>query len=438
VSERFDCVVVGAGAAGLAAAATLSAAGRSVLVLEARDRVGGRLYTIETTGLAVPIELGAEFVHGEAPTTRAWLRRAGYGVIDTTGQHWTVRDGEGSNSDSAFADLGPILQRAAVQPADESLATFLARPENAAVPPAVRERALRMVEGFDAADPTTVSARSIAEEWLHGGATGSASRPEGGYRSLIAALLAALDPERVAVRLGTPVERVRWSPGTVTVDAHTFGRPYAVHARAAVVTLPVGVLQAAEGEAGGVRFEPPLAAKAQPLAQLASGPVLKVMLRFRSPFWERLADARYVDAGFFHSPGTPFPTFWTSLPVRAPLLVGWVGGSAAAKLAGRSEHELIEAALVSVARAFPEADVGAALLGAWVHDWQRDSYARGAYSYVLVGGDAAHRTLAAPLESTLFFAGEATDYEGEATTVSGALRSGERAAREVLTSHESA
>ncbi len=76
-------------------------------------------------------------------------------------------------------------------------------------------------------------------------------------------------------------------------------------------------------------------------------------------------------------------------------------------------------------------------MGAWVHDWQNDPYARGGYSFVTVGGDDARKQLAAPLEDTLFFAGEATDTEGEATTVAGALQSGIRAAREVLRSGRS-
>jgi monoamine oxidase len=77
------------------------------------------------------------------------------------------------------------------------------------------------------------------------------------------------------------------------------------------------------------------------------------------------------------------------------------------------------------------ADVEAGLQAFWLHDWQRDPYARGAYSHALVGGSDARESLAAPLQGTLFFAGEATDVAGEHGTVAGALQSGMRAAREI-------
>jgi monoamine oxidase len=79
-----------------------------------------------------------------------------------------------------------------------------------------------------------------------------------------------------------------------------------------------------------------------------------------------------------------------------------------------------------------DSDLEHALANAWVHDWQRDPFARGAYSYVCVHGEQARPTLAAPLAATLFFAGEATATDGEAGTVAGALHSGRRAAHEVL------
>jgi monoamine oxidase len=171
------------------------------------------------------------------------------------------------------------------------------------------------------------------------------------------------------------------------------------------------------------------------LKRLAAGPVIKVLLRFRSAFWEKLDRGRYARAAFFHSPGAVFPTFWTTLPVRTPLLVAWAAGPKAERLAGANADRLIGEALASLRSIFGEA-TGAerTLEGAWVHDWQADPYARGAYSYVTTGGEGAREALAAPLSDTLFFAGEAADTAGDAGTVAGALRSGVRAAREVLAS----
>jgi monoamine oxidase len=157
------------------------------------------------------------------------------------------------------------------------------------------------------------------------------------------------------------------------------------------------------------------------------------MLRFATSFWEALHQGRYRDAGFFHVPEAPFSTFWTPAPARAPLLVAWAGGPRALRLAaGASPAQIARKALASLEVLFGNAlDVGAELRGFYYHDWQQDPFARGAYSYVTVGGSEARAALARPIEDTLFFAGEATDAEEEGT-VTGALQSGVRAAGEVL------
>ena len=155
-------------------------------------------------------------------------------------------------------------------------------------------------------------------------------------------------------------------------------------------------------------------------------------MRFSSPFWQELHQGRYRNASFFHLPGGAIPTYWTPAPASAPLMVAWAGGPAAARLsAGTGVPALIEAALEGLQTLFQSPDLGDELQAHYYHDWQSDPFARGAYSYVMVGGSEAPAELAKPLERTLFFAGEATD-TGEAATVTGALHSGLRAAREVL------
>ncbi|HEX9434088.1 MAG TPA: FAD-dependent oxidoreductase, partial [Burkholderiales bacterium] len=162
------------------------------------------------------------------------------------------------------------------------------------------------------------------------------------------------------------------------------------------------------------------------LKKLADGPVIRVAMRFHRPFWEERARG----VAFFHSPQAPFPTFWTPLPKRAPLLTAWAGGPKAARLTGSSTRKLLDAALTSLESVFGKG-VRAELAAAYVQDWMQDPYSRGGYSYLLVGGKGAREELAAPIDETIFFAGEATDSE-ESGTVAGALRSGQRAAREIL------
>jgi monoamine oxidase len=124
---------------------------------------------------------------------------------------------------------------------------------------------------------------------------------------------------------------------------------------------------------------------------------------------------------------------WTTLPSRMPWLTAWVGGPKAAALCVRGEAAIIGRALDSLESLFGTAvDARSLLEAAHVHDWQADPFARGAYSYVTVGGSGAHDVLAEPLEDTLFFAGEAADTSGQSATVAGALASGKRAATEVL------
>jgi monoamine oxidase len=167
-----------------------------------------------------------------------------------------------------------------------------------------------------------------------------------------------------------------------------------------------------------VHFNPRV--EKQPALQLlASGPVIKAALRFPGRFWPH-------DVAFFHSPGAAFPTFWTPLPARVPLLIAWAGGPKAERLAGK---DAAASALESLRTIFPRCGDPDQIL---LHDWQADAFARGAYSYVRVNGSDARRQLAEPLRDTLFFAGEATNVDGEAGTVSGALQTGQRAASEAL------
>jgi monoamine oxidase len=401
--NSYEVIVVGAGAAGLAAAHELARSGRQVVVLEARGRVGGRCDTRRMPGLSVPIELGAEFVHGRPQVTLDLLERAGVPGVDSTRTQHFVDRGRLRPVD-AFAEAQKAMRATAVlKKADLSFEAFLKTRKLAKT---TRIFATMMVQGFDAADPALVSARDIADEWQT--ALGSSQmRPQGGYGPLVSSLAKDL-----SVKLNTVVREIRWQRGAVEIAGY--------RARQAVVALPLGVLQT-----DAVRFSPPLAEKQGALEKLASGPVIRVAMRFREPFWEE----RCPKVAFFHSPEALFPTCWTPLPMRAPLLTAWAGGPKAARLTGLPRKKLLQEALLSVRSVFgripqPEA--------AYVQDWQADPFARGGYSYVRVDGDGARRILQRSLQDTLFFAGEATDTEGEAGTVAGALQSGIRAAREVM------
>jgi monoamine oxidase len=157
-----------------------------------------------------------------------------------------------------------------------------------------------------------------------------------------------------------------------------------------------------------------------------------VVFRFREPFWE--SKAELADAGFMLSQQDVFPTWWTTLAARSPNITGWSAGAKADALLGKSRDEVLALAMKSLSQitGFRLADVQAQLQNAYYHDWHTDPFARGAYSWVPVGGLDARRALAQPVEDTLYFAGEATDQDGHSATVHGAIASGKRAAQQII------
>src|SRR6266850_5421624 len=412
MNQVADVIVIGAGAAGLAAASELSRAGRRVLVLEARDRVGGRCWTRRMPGLEIPVELGAEFIHGEAKITHSLLTKAGLTAVDSVREQREIVTGR-LRPTNAFGEAQRAVRNAKLE-RDISFQEFLARRR---LPARIKTFARMMVEGFDAADPRRVSARSIIEEWGSGELGASQPRPQGGYGAALDWLVNSIVASGARLRLGAVVNRVQWKRHVATVGGTFLGERFTAKAARVIVTLPLGVLQS-----GPLRF----AQKRAALKRLADGPVIRVAMRFHTAFWEKRASG----VAFFHSPKAPFPTFWTPLPMRAPLLTAWAGGPKAARLTGSSTRKLVDAALASVESAFGKG-ARAQLAAAHAQDWLQDPFSRGGYSYVLVGGEGAREELAAPIDDTIFFAGEATDSQ-EAGTVAGALRSGIRAAREML------
>ena len=271
-----DILIIGAGGAGLAAAAAVANSPYRVLILEARDRIGGRIFTRQVPDLAVPIEYGAEFIHGHAPTTMAILQSGGTTAIESTDTHFRLFDGKLAARNDFFHEVQQALRAStALNNQDLSFDSFLEQSQD--LSPAARRYAQMMAEGFDAADTSRASARAIAAEWTADMMNDDApqSRPQGGYDSLLASLAAPLHRANVRLQLQTVTTAVRWSKGSVEIEGTFSGAPFRARARRAIITLPLGVLQQSPDAPGAVHFSPALDAKRSALQGLASGPVMK-------------------------------------------------------------------------------------------------------------------------------------------------------------------
>jgi monoamine oxidase len=420
----MDSIVIGAGLAGLAAASRLAAAGIAVTLLEARDRLGGRVWT-ESGPEGRVIDLAAEWI-GSAGEIHRLLRAAGVPLVHAEGR--MVRRVDGRWKDLEISAVRPMIQRAAsLAGRDRSLIEALDECCGEADALESRAHLLRYVRGFHAADPSKVSVRWLTQVEINQPADASDIRAPGGAGQAVERLAGSLGG-RWDLRLGTVVRAVHWRPGRVEVVTSD-GRSFT--AASAVITVPLPLLDPPSDEPAAVRIVPRLDAKLAAARLLEMGPVVKLGLGFRTAFWRDIEALR--DVLFIHAYEQPIPTWWMAADPSTPLLTGWAGGPDAARLGAADQQALVDLAITSLTDALGMSgrDIATQLESRHFHDWSADPFSRGAYSYVGVGGTEAHRTLAEPVERTLFFAGEATCGDGFNATMEGAVRSGHRAAEEL-------
>ncbi len=413
----MDALIIGGGIAGLVAARHLTEAGLRVTLLEARDRLGGRIYT-HTAG-EFPVELGAEFVHGRPKEILALAAEGAVPIVPVQGSFRRKINGEWTDAGHLMEKVDQVFSKLPAKEPDESFQYYLDR---SGEDDDVKQQALRYVEGFHAADPSLISARSIrrdseAEEAIKGD---HQYRIASGYENLVRTVAERIDCKLCDIVLNTPVNEIVWRQGQVIARA---GLTEYLASRA-IVTLPLGVLKS-----GSVVFSPALREKQNAMSFLEMGPVIRVSLCFEEKFWEQ--DPRMADLSFLFTDDPQFPTWWTSNPLPYPILTGWAAGPNAGVHTGRRNDEIVRSAVQSLARiiriAAPE--LRTQMTASFVHDWQADPFSRGAYSYTAVGGMDAAKKLAETIVDTLYFAGEATNSDGYTGTVHGAIATGLRAAK---------
>jgi monoamine oxidase len=436
-------IVIGAGVAGLAAACQLGRAGIAVHIIEARDRIGGRVLTHFDPDCNCPIEFGAEFIHGKPPETWELLRKAKTKVTEVQGDAWCVEDDRLSPC-GFWDDVDEILNKMDDSKPDESFADFLdrcCRSTNTKAKQRAKQRAEGYVSGFNAADPALVGVHWLvkemqAEEKIGGS---GAFRSRNGYKDLLDVFRQELETYNIAVLTESVVQQVHWSAGNVKIGVRDKRGDSTLEAPRVLITLPLPILKAFVRQPGVIQFTPELPRqKKEALDKLEMGKVIRVTLRFRERFWDSIkpsnAPASLSNMSFLFSQDDWFPTWWTANPAKSPIITGWAPFRSAERLSGKSRSFVVERSLqtLSTLLRLSLSELQNLLGEAHFHDWQADPFSLGAYSYGKVGADAALQALAEPIQDTLYFAGEATDTTGNNGTVHGAIASGYRAAKQIL------
>jgi monoamine oxidase len=396
-----DVLIAGGGVAGLSAARVLTRAGLRCTIVEARSRIGGRIHTIYDPLSPVPIELGAEFVHGKPPEIWPQIESGVLPAIEL------VVDGDDETS--------PILARMAGAP-EQSFGEYLEAME---APEEAKRASAAYVEGFNAARRERISVQSLAEAKAASGRIEGHRlfRLAGGYARLVDWLWSEVASDRREIVLGDPVQSIEWTRGRARVAT----RYRRFEAPRAIVTLPLGVLKG-----GDVRIEPDPEILRGARGAIETGSAVRIVLRFRRRLWPENMGFRYAEDPWMS-------VWWTASPVHAPTITGWLGGPGAEDAAG-DPADWVPRTLGSLARmlGIPAGRVAGELESWHAHNWSADPCSRGAYSYVAVGGVAAQKRFGEPVEDTLYFAGEAVDSDGHIGTVHGAMASGTRAANLIV------
>jgi monoamine oxidase len=413
--ENADVLIIGAGAAGLMAAYTLAKSGKKVTVLEACNRTGGRIRTIDNASFFNRAELGAEFVHGDLPVTLGLLNQADIPYHPAGGDMWRFKDGTLTKDAGMIPDWDQLMEKLDALQQDMSLNDFLEQYFADAKYDELKSSVLNYAAGYDTSDPARVSTMALRREWQNED-EGAQHRIEGGYCRLVQYLVNEIKQAGSMVYLNAPVTHINWQAGFIkatTLDKEVY------EAAKVILAIPLGVWQAAPGKKGVIAFEPPIPQQQQALQNMGFGAVIKVLLQFDEAFWEDIltterAGSNLTNMAFLFS-NEAVPTWWTQAPEQSPLLTGWLGGETAAQWKEKPVEEILQLSLQSLAHIFSRSydDFKVKLIASHIANWTADPYIYGSYAYDTIHTAASLAVLNQPVENTLYFAGEFM-YEGTA------------------------
>jgi monoamine oxidase len=426
-AEQFDVLVIGAGASGLMAAWELIQAGKSVAIIEARNRIGGRIHTLGDSRFERPVELGAEFVHGKVKITQDLLKKANAHPYRVTGEVWQSQKEKLERQEDFIEDYTKLSKKFDEINQDMSVETFLSDYLKGNEFDELRKTLKNYVEGYYAADIKQASTLALKRELTT--SDDEQYRVEEGYAPLITYLANQIKSKGGQLFLEQPVDRITWEPN----DTNVITQANHYYSKKVLVTVPIGVLQSER-----IKFSPSVPEKMEAAKQLGFGPVVKTILQFDSMFWK---EKEWVHndmskLSFIFSEAI-IPTWWTQYPKEAAMLVGWSAGRHANAIKNLSNGDILQKALISLSEIFHiDLERLQKELKAWhVANWASDSFCCGGYSYEVIRGPEAQKILREPVENTLFFAGEGL-YEGpEIGTVHAALLVGYQVAHQLIASY---
>ncbi|TWV99827.1 flavin monoamine oxidase family protein [Chitinophaga pinensis] len=412
-----EIIIIGAGAAGLIAARELSAH-HTVTVLEARETTGGRIQTVYKDGVK-SAETGAEFVHGELPITLGLLKEAGLSYYNIYGKMFQVRDGKWDARYEMIEDWDGLLEKMSAIPTDTTMQAFLNEHYPGEQYASLHESVQSFVQGYDLADMTKVSVKALYREWTN--ESEKNFRIDRGYSAMIHFLEDVCRRQQARIITNAVVSHIEWSAGMVKVTTKA-GTTYT--GTKVIIAVPLGILQQ-----GAIHFSPALPAHTTAVHQIGWGTVIKTVLAFKEPFWEKHAE----QMGFLLGKA-PIPTWWTQLPDKANVLTGWLGGPPAIPHLHKTNEALLEMALQSLAILCNESIdmLKAQLVESHISNWATDPHISGSYSYSTPATTAAQVVLNTPVDGTIYFAGEALYNGASPGTVEAALSTGKAVAERIL------
>ena len=419
-----DILIVGAGASGLMAGYTLAEAGKNVIVLEARDRIGGRIHSANNTNGFTHAEYGAEFVHGNLPLTLGILKEAGIATRPVDFEMWHYEEGMFRQNSEFIEGWDAFLKKLNTLEEDMPMQEFLTEYFGDKEFSAMRGQVANYVAGYDTADVADASAFALRNEWNNEDESAQ-HRIAGGYSKLMDYLAEKFISSGGQIHLNTVIKSIGHKPGDVVAKAID-GKEFS--AEKVIIALPLGILQSSQHDDAAVIFSPPLHDYQPAFNQIGFGAVIKILLQFDIPFWKE-QNPDLSTMGFLFT-GEKIPTFWTQAPDKSPLFTGWLGGPPAMEMKDATDEEILDVTQLSLSYVFKtEISLLKNRLAAWkVANWTADPYALGSYSYDKVGSKKAKTLLSQAVDDTIYFAGEYL-YEGPAVgTVEAALTSGRNAA----------